>query len=773
MPRVHLALLTTVLLFAAFTATAKDPLWKPVADTVYMQEVGENVLTDAPVMALALHDSTLFAVMDGALYTLDGVALKAAAGAPAKVTRMKTLDGALWAAAEGGVHRFDGTAWTLLSDITAVDFCLHRGDVHVATRDRIYRHADGTLTDIEPADGWLTTDTTNIMEDGTQVLPNPIRLGPIQQIASYQETLYILRGDELALLEGALFNEYSIDWGAFPSDNIFDMLSYGSRVYFSTDKGVAELRGMAMTTLTGEDGLPSEDTTCLAPGFDGDLWVGTTTGACRRTYDGDWHYFGAGHWLPGDGVNAIAAGGNVVYIATNAGLGIIRYEPYTLLKKADHFEQQLDARGHLRMGFVHKLWWSAEHDQWIREISDNDGGHTAHYLAAMIFKYAVTGDKADREKALDAFTAMVWLEQITPAEGFFARAVWNDEGDLGQRSTGGSGGLPAKWYQTEDGQWWWKGDTSSDEVNAHYYAVSLYHDLVAQGDEKARAAQHLARITDHIIDNGWILRDMDGGPTRWGRWNPEYILRPYGIEARGLNGMEAQCYVWTAYGLTGDQRYMDALQQLKDWGYHRFTVREKHAFPPESVVTWDDELAFRAFHPMLRYATDPELRGIYLRALARHWEILRMQKLPNFNFVYGALTGDDCEVEEAVAHLREWNLDTVNHSFRNIHRDDLKKPEPGYVPYGGGIRGISPRESTSMWGSRSAIEYNGGDGGRGITPAVGWLEDYWMGRYYGFITAPDTDDRDLLTVSLDGTKLEGAAPYSGPKRPEGILDLVE
>src|SRR5690606_30443975 len=98
-----------------------------------------------------------------------------------------------------------------------------------------------------------------------------------------------------------------------------------------------------------------------------------------------------------------------------------------------------------------------------------------------------------------------------------------------ERSTGGSGGLPAKWYQTEDGKWWWKGDTSSDEVNSHYYAVALFHDLAAKGDEKAIAARHLARITDHIIDNGWILRDLDGGPTRWGRWDPDYLLRPYGI----------------------------------------------------------------------------------------------------------------------------------------------------------------------------------------------------------------------------------------------------
>jgi hypothetical protein len=791
MPLRTLLALSLVLFFVGFANAANPPLWKAESDTVFLQEVGRKIPSDQPVTALAVQEGTVYAVIEGrlhrmqkdALYTLNAgraeqlrtQGFDAVAEVSGTVRHLETLDGALWVAAEDGVYRHAEGAWEKLSDLQMVDFCLHRGAVHGATRDRIYRLVDTGFVDIEPEGGWLTTDTTNIMEDGTQVLPNPVRLGPIQQIASYHETLYILRPRELALLEGALFNEYSLDWGAFPSDNIHQMMTHGSRVYFSTDQGLSELRGMALTTIRGEDGLPDEDTTCLARGFDGDVWIGTKTGAVRRTRDNDWHYFGAHHWLPSDGVNAIAVDDThkVVYIATDAGLGVIRYEPYTLRKKADHFEKQLSARGHLRMGFVHKLWWSDQYDQWIREISDNDGGHTAHYLAAMCFKYAVTGDRKDYEAAVDAFTAMVWLEQITPKRGFFARAIWTDEGDLGERSKGGSGGLPAKWYETDDGKWWWKGDTSSDEVNAHYYAVSLFHDLVAKGDTKTRAKQHLTRITDHIIENGWILRDMDGGPTRWGRWNPEYLLRPYGIEARGLNGMEAQGYVWTAYGLSGDKKYMDALDQLIDWGYHRYTVREKHAFPPESIVTWDDELAFRTFHPMLRYAEDPELRGIYMRALVRHWEILRMQKLPYFNFVYGALTGNDCEVDEAVKHLRAWNLDTVNHNFRNIHRDDLRKPEPGYVPYGGGTRGLSPRESTSMWGSRSAIHYNGGSGGRGITPAVGWIEDYWMGRYYGFITEPETNDDDLLEASLDPQDRVGAAPYDGPARPDGILELVD
>ena len=141
-----------------------------------------------------------------------------------------------------------------------------------------------------------------------------------------------------------------------------------------------------------------------------------------------------------------------------------------------------------------------------------------------------------------------------------------------------------------------------------------------------------------------------------------------------------------------------------------------------------------------------------------------MQKIPFFNFIYGGLTGNDCEADEAVQHLREWSLDTVSHSYHNSHRSDLA-PEPGYTPYIGGTRAISPRELQCSWGSRSAIKYDGGNGGRTATPPVGWLEDYWMGRFYGMIEAPATDDPKLVDVPPNFVKPWGAAPYIGPKRP--------
>lgn len=749
----------------AATGAARDAasLWEPGADSVYLQEIGETVATDESVSAIALSDGILYAVVGDRLKVLQDGAFVDVPGTPANPSRLWSFDDRVWMAAVGGTFRLMDGAWERVSDHSFVDMCVHDGAVHGATRDDIYRFDEGAFITIKPEGGFLSSNTTMIMADGSQVLANPVRIGAIDAIDSYSGTIYFARSGRIALLNGDALQDDPVDWGMLPSSRLRDVLAIGSRCYIATDRGVSVLRGMALTTLDGGDGLPYEDTTCLARGFDGDLWIGTTTGAIRKTGD-DYHYFGAHRWLPGNNVHDIAVDDRVVYIATGAGLGVIRYEPYTLRKKAAYFERALDEWGHKRLGFIHKLHRNGDNTEWIREISDNDGGHTAHYLAAMSFKFAATGDEDARREAVDAFEAMVWLEDITQSDGFVARAIWSPTGDEGNRATQGSGGLPAKWYESDDKQWQWKGDTSSDEINAHFYAVSIFHDIVANRAEKARAKRHIKRITSHIIDNGWVLRDMDGEATRWGRWDPEYLLRPYGYEARGLNGMEAQTYVWTAFAFSGEPKFKEGLDQLIDWGYHTYTVRQKLTFPPDSIVTWDDELAFRCYYPLLMYSDDPKLRSIYLRSLERSWEVQRMQKLPFFNFVYGALTGNDCEVEPAVQHLREWSLDTVSKSYRNSHRADLA-PEPGYVPYSGGTRAISPRETESDWGSRSALRYDGGSGGRGVTPPIGWLEDYWMGRYHGFIEAPTTSESSLISVPNRKHDGVGAKPYDGPPRP--------
>jgi len=731
------ALAGSALAVSAGLPVPDNPRWQPIVDEVYLQEVGSQIETEEPLLAVAVVDNTAYVGSRRGVFRVEDGTLKPVGGAPTDVRRLSALNGDLWAATGEGLWRYADGSWTRVAGGAYVDVRLHLGQVVAASEEHVHLVSDGTLVP--------TTES-----------PSPV---PILGIDSYSETVYVRHAGKVGFLRNGLIEYDEVqEWGHLPADSTTrDILTSGPRLLVPTDKGLAELRGTTWRTLTGADGLCYEDTTCVAEGFDRDYWVGTTRGAIRAV-NGEYHYFGYERWIPHDKVNAIACGEDVAYIATDGGLGIITYEPYTLQKKAAWYKRSLEEWGMKRLGFINELF-PDDDGTYTRFCSDNDGGWICHYLDALCFEYAVTGDPQVREEAIDVFKSVKWTEEITPIDGFPARAIYAVGEDAIKASTG-SAGRPSEWNLTDDGLWEWKGDTSSDEVMSHIFTVSLFHDLVAKGREKEAAKEHLQRIIDHIIDNGWCLRDLDGKPTVWARWEPEFINNPMHSDERGLNSIQALSFVAIANVIIGGQKYQDARQQLLDWDYDKNALRQK--ITPR-YTHFDDRLAFLAYYPLLRYETDPELRATIMRSMQRSWEIKRVENQPWFCYIYGALTGNECENERAVRQLREHPLDCTNFAFTNSHRHDLQVPA-GYTNYVvDKHKPMGPREQGIRRWDRNPLELDGG-GGRGILDPSSYLDAYWMGRYYGFIKAPTTTDPNLLGVKKRNVQ-RGPAPYDGPPRP--------
>jgi len=753
LPLVRLILFLISYVVHAFAPAAESTTqrhWQRARDEVYLQEVGRKISAPSPLTSVAVYEGKVYAGSAKGLHEVRGNELADIAAVRTPVQRLVVAGGSLWAMTSEGLLRFQNGSWNRVSGEAVNDLCEHLGEVVVAQQNRLWRVGRDALEPLVKAE-------------------SPF---PVSRVISHCETLYLQGAGRLTFVEGQriggqdVYDSYSDqawDWGTLPSSNIRDAVSQGNRLFLATDRGLGVLRGMSLTQLRGEQGLCYEDTTCLARGFTNDLWIGTTRGAIRMV-DGRFHYFAGQRWLPDDHVHAVAVGEHEVYFATDKGLGIIEYEPFTLLKKAAYFERHLEEWGQKRLGLVHKLEWDGGLKEFVREAGDNDGGYSGDYLAARSYRYAVTKDPETRREAVNTFQALRWLEAMTGIPGFPARAVWA-KGERGHKAMHGSGGYPAEWHDTADGKFEWKGDTSSDELCSHFYAISLFLELAAQGAEIDQAKNHLTRIATHLTDHGWKLVDLDGKPTRWGRWDPEYFTSDEGRYDRGLQSLELLSFMKTAAVLNGAPKFATAYQQIVNLGYPGYALRQRNTFPPESVLHFEDQLALWSYWNLLKFEKDPQLRSVYKRGFERSYEIVRIEQNPWFNFAYGALTGNDCEVEAAVAHLREWPLDLVVWSYQNSHRADLRTP-PGYVAYKAGTRTFSPRETEPMRWDHWTMQADGGTGGNDVVEPSGWLLAYWMGRYHGFIEAPTTTDASLLTVERNRQQSLGAKAYAGPPRPE-------
>ena len=181
------------------------------------------------------------------------------------------------------------------------------------------------------------------------------------------------------------------------------------------------------------------------------------------------------------------------------------------------------------------------------------------------------------------------------------------------------------WYRSANTPGLWcKGDTSSDELDGHYFAWYLYHDLVADEAEKKEIAAVVRRVTDGIIRNHYTLVDHTGRKTRWGIWSPELINHdPFYRGLRPLNSLEILCYLKVAEHITGDRKYAEAADGLiKDHHYllNGLLMRRGRGAEWPNINHSDDELLYLVYYPLLTLEKDPARRRLLVESIARTWE---------------------------------------------------------------------------------------------------------------------------------------------------------
>jgi hypothetical protein len=540
--------------------------------------------------------------------------------------------------------------------------------------------------------------------------------------------------DGVLSLNGQRVETFGID-GPLASRVTAIALDSKGTLWVGTPLGLS-LRGAdgTWTAVRGKQGLPYEDVTALAFDAQDNLWIGTTGGAIlHRPYaEGrKWFYRAGKRYLPNDNVLdvAVAPDGSVAYFATDAGPAAIRTKTTTLLEKAQTIERILSER-HRRFGLVAegRLNDAENPTSTTIEDIDNDGLWTSYHVAAMSLRYGATGDPAAKESARQSMHALYMLQDASGIPGLVARSVVSPE--VGKTKN-------AQWRPTPDGKYYWKSDTSSDEIDGHYMAFYTYWTHIAKNDpeERDRCIQQVREVTDYIVDHNYQLIDWDGERTRWGFWNPENLNdNPTHYLENGLNSLEILSFLKTAYTVTGDAKYEEHYQKLiREHGYLNNVLLSKKVFPDMNNHS-DDQLGYVAWYPLLQAEQDPAIKATLTAAVRRHYKIVRPEKPSWYTFVTGTVDPHYVHFEDAVENLREIPTDRRQYETFNARRADVVyDPSEDRFERKQLIHVLPADERAFAKWNKNPYLPDDGDGELMEDDGAAYLLPYWMGRFHGFI----------------------------------------
>jgi len=559
--------------------------------------------------------------------------------------------------------------------------------------------------------------------------------------------------------------------------------SYG-QLWFACLAGVACQTTEGWKFYTGREGLPYNDFTVAKAGDNGEVWFGTHLGAIR--FDGKTFSYRQGRrWLPNDDIRDIVIDSNGdVWFATAAGIGVISKQSMTLAEKAEFYEDEMER--YIRRtpyGYVSEVSLKNPGDK--SEItyhdSDNDGLWTSMYGAGECFAYAVTGNKRAKNRAKRAFEALRFLQKVTqgcehsPPKGYVARTIRSTDlpdPNIGRMESDKKNReeydalwkvYEPRWPKSADGKWFWKSDTSSDEIDGHYFFYPLYYDLVADTEEEKERVREVVRdLTDHLVDHDYNLIDHDGMPTRWGYYGPESMNHDKSWWGeRGLKSLSMLSYLAVAEHITGDSSYGERSAELiRDHAYLTNAMIYKIHRGPGSGNQSDDEMAFMCYYNLVKYTKNEDLRDRIMLSFYSAWTNEQPEMNPFFNIAYAAFGADkeyhdqwgthslkpwDGWLEDSLATLEGLPLDRLNWASKNSHRLDItflrrqqatvditdKTVSSRGYRVNGKVIPVENRHfnhwNTNPWN----LDY-GGDG-KQLASGTVFLLPYYMGLYHGFL----------------------------------------
>ena len=724
--------------------------------------VGEG-LPSANVLSIVFDKVTLAATEKG-IGSFENGRWRMIYESPTAISQLAAEKGRIWFVRDNQIFELSGTTAKMIASVSPSAkiraLCPVDGSVFIGTDSGVYV-ADG--------DRFYAIEAVNELLSDNDGLD-------IRQLAHHSDELAIaakggLVSYRIEQKEAKILTPRSSSAGWAPNDVRGVGFDRQGALWFASPQGVGKRVDQKWNLYTGYDGLPYNDFTCLATGASTDVWFGTKVGAIR--FDGtNWEYREGKRWLADGLVNSIALSPTGdAWFATPLGVTRIENRATTLRQKSAFFNEEIE-RFHRRTeyGYVDAAYLETPGDKSKAKLhdSDNDGLWTSMYGAAQCFEYAVTKSPESKKRANDALRAVAFLSEVTQGGkhgapfGFPARSILptsgpnpnerdNRERDLAnQKNDPLWKVLEPRWPVSADGKWYWKTDTSSDELDGHYFLYALYYDLVAETDEEKAAVKAVVdRITTHLVDHGYALIDHDGQPTRWGRFGPEVLNTDLLTDCRGLNSISFLSYLIAAHHVTGDAKYLKHYHELLEkHNYYTNVLNPKHQNGPGAGNQSDDEMAFMCYYNLLNYERDPKLRHQYMRSMVRYFAQEESERCPLFSFIFATFyepvryywkSIPEQLIVESAETLKRFPMDRIHWGYKNSHRLDVVPLGPHIVQFEG--RGHLRNGKVLPIDERFVNHWNvdpwrldSRANGRELADGTSYLLPYWLGVYHKLIT---------------------------------------
>lgn len=541
-----------------------------------------------------------------------------------------------------------------------------------------------------------------------------------------------------------------------------------------------------------------KDYTCFCEGANGVMWYGSNGGVTR--YDPNAKsiydivmYFGASRDLLDNNVQSLFADGDGVWVLTANGVTHIKMvkmsmeeKAYRLLDETLTYVQRHGMVSQKRLAEAGNLRSALPYGH-----SDNDGSFSSAYAMGEIFHYATLKKEKGaydeetlraREVAMraseanlllmyiagrgDGFVARTYLtkDEPVPDDGLFykkngATASCLNTTDARHKKVVGlevkaDAPIPErlrKMYTEEgyeDTDITYKGDTSSDEITHHYMHLLVAHEFLGCEDpEYDELLKTAARNTmNHIIDNGFQLREADGNPTTWAKWNEDYFNSAMGWADACLNAAELLMYLRVTMHITGETgKWQETYDMLCERGYDKLTMGHFDRFHKvclqggiddrEDIMYGDHNLAVLSFWGLVTLEPDEKRREMYREGF-RSWRYsLAPEYTPAYDFPYFL---SDSEAQPDEERVKTWfyrfNVSRLASAVSLTSRRDY--PVKLFMGDYREVSALPPNDERFIAKlDRDPLEYKNEDSGGlfCVESCYVYTFSYWLGRYFGFI----------------------------------------